>query len=63
MSKIKHTLIALTLLLASCQPQSYEQCVLKNLEGVNSDLAAKLVADTCRLQFPEPENRFQQFFE
>ncbi len=47
--------------LTACQPETYEECLLKNLKGIDGDLAATLVADACRKQFPLPENRFSSF--
>lgn len=35
-------------------PSTYEECVLKNVKGVKSDMAARLVANVCREQFPKP---------
>ncbi|BDD88014.1 hypothetical protein [Desulfofustis limnaeus] len=43
------------------QPKSYEDCVLKNLKGVESEMAARLVHAACREKFPEPPNPFDQF--
>jgi hypothetical protein len=36
-------------------PDNYEECVLENMEGVSSDLAARMIADSCRSKFPAIE--------
>ena len=33
---------------------TYEDCVLENIKGVESDKAAYFVAKSCRLKFPAP---------
>lgn len=32
-------------------PANYDECILKNMQGVTSDVAARLVAASCRSQF------------
>jgi hypothetical protein len=36
-------------------PDSYEECILKNMKGVGNDIAAQAVKSACRKQFPEFE--------
>lgn len=48
------------LLLAGCDqlpPNSFEDCILQNIEGATSDVAAAQVAAACRAKFPQ---RFNQ---
>lgn len=35
-------------------PSTYQECVLENMKGVTSDLAAKSIAWACHSQFPLP---------
>ena len=37
-------------------PSNYEECLLENLKGVNSDTAARLVAMACMDKFPQPSS-------
>lgn len=41
-------------------PSNYDECILENMEGVNSDLAAKAVIHSCRDKFPLPELEVKQ---
>jgi len=36
-------------------PSDYDECILKNMKGVTSDLAAKLVRRSCIEKFPKKE--------
>lgn len=36
-------------------PNNYEECVLKNMKGVNSDVAARIVRNACLEKFPSSE--------
>lgn len=36
-------------------PKTYDECVLENMKGVNSDTAARLVANSCREKFKVKE--------
>lgn len=33
-------------------PSNYDECILENMRGVGSDIAARVVARACRSQFP-----------
>ena len=48
---------ALALQLTACDrlfgPSDYDECVLQSMKGVNSDLAARAIAISCREKFPE----------
>ena len=35
-------------------PSTYEECILENMKGVQSDVAARQIARACRQQFPLP---------
>jgi len=51
-------------LLASCQeamPTTYEECLQKNLKGIESDIGARYISQSCRGQFPLPYNKYAQF--
>ncbi len=37
----------------TASPDSYEDCVLKNMKGVESDRVASIIAYTCRDKFPD----------
>lgn len=37
-------------------PSNYDECILDGMKGVNSDVAAKLVAQACRKKFPVNKN-------
>lgn len=39
-------------LLSSCGPQNYNDCILENLRGVSNDQVARQVARACRAKFP-----------
>lgn len=41
-------------------PSTYEDCILKNMQGVTGDLAAATVRDACRKKFPVPSTRFSE---
>ena len=36
-------------------PSNYDECILANMKGVGSDLAARAVAGSCARQFPQPK--------
>ncbi len=40
-------------------PKNYDECILKGMQGVVSDVAARAIQDACRNKFPEsrPESR------
>ena len=38
-------------------PSDYDECILKNMKGVTSDLAARLVRRSCRAKFPRKERQ------
>ncbi|MGY6509060.1 hypothetical protein ACXIUH_08830 [Vibrio parahaemolyticus] len=46
---------AVALLLGGCDqvfgPKDYDDCILQNMKGVNSDLGAKQIAHSCRVKF------------
>ncbi|HBN13528.1 MAG: hypothetical protein CMQ46_13900 [Gammaproteobacteria bacterium] len=46
-----------------CAPEkavaSYDECILKNIGGVDSDTAAQLIHQACRSQFPESDTQSQ----
>ena len=50
-------LVALALQLTACDrlfgPSDYDDCVLQSMRGVNSDLAARAIAKSCREKFPK----------
>jgi hypothetical protein len=57
---IKNTIfVAVVLLIPSYAiagwfgPSTYEECVLKNMKGVTSDQASRIIAKACRDKFPE----------
>lgn len=33
-------------------PSDYDECILKHMKGVTSDVAAKLIRRSCREKFP-----------
>jgi len=37
------------------KPKSYEECIMKSMDGVQSDIAARLKANACRSMFPKPD--------
>jgi hypothetical protein len=39
-------------LLVSCGPSNFDECILKNMKGVNSDLGARSIGAACLSQFP-----------
>lgn len=49
-------LIALAALF-SCSSETYDDCLLKGMEGKNSDRAVTAVEDACRRKFEQPANR------
>lgn len=53
-------LLALSCLLSACdqKPQSYEDCILKNMDGINSDVAAYSIKAACKAKFPNPFDKF-----
>lgn len=42
-------------------PSTYEECVLENIKGVNNDVAAQIVRNTCAAKFPplNPPNYYR----
>ena len=36
-------------------PENYDQCILENMKGVTSDVAAGQIANSCRKEFPAEE--------
>ncbi len=55
--KIIITTVMLIALLAGCDqissPKNYDDCILKNMKGVDSKLGVVQVLDSCRKKFPE----------
>ena len=55
-------IIAICLLLASpiqagiFGPKNYDECILKHMKGVTSDLAARAICDSCLKQFPKKKS-------
>ena len=41
--------------------KNYEDCVLENMKGVESDSAARYIQATCRAKFPSEPNPFDKF--
>ncbi len=37
-------------------PSNYEECILENMKGVQSDVAAKMIASICRKKFPDEKD-------
>lgn len=35
------------------EPKTYEECILENMKGINGDVAAQLVARSCKTKFEE----------
>ena len=35
-------------------PSTYDECILENMKGVGSDLAARVVMGICQRKFPSP---------
>jgi len=62
---IKKTMVlaAIGLTLSSCEktPANFDDCVIKNMEGVRSDVAAVSIRRSCENKFPAPANFFDQF--
>ncbi|TKB08404.1 hypothetical protein [Desulforhopalus sp. IMCC35007] len=59
---MKKFLLALCVLSVPCSsvagwfgPDNYEDCILENSKGVDSDVAARLVHNACRKKFPTDE--------
>jgi hypothetical protein len=49
-------------------PNSYDECILESMKGVTSDVAARMIASSCRKKFPDkpkvqPKSRELDFFE
>lgn len=51
MSKAAVLLCVFSLLIA-CGPSNFDECILKNMKGVDSDLVARSIGAACRSQFP-----------
>lgn len=41
----------------SMQPGNYDDCILENMKGVSSDVAARNIRRACRKKFPAPEQQ------
>ena len=39
-------------ILGNAGQQNYEDCILNNMKGVQSDIAAQAILDACRSKFP-----------
>lgn len=62
--KIKCFVVLLVALsITSCQKgfDSYDDCILASMKGVESDSAARIVRISCENKFPKPVNFFDQF--
>ena len=46
-------LIIFTLFITGCSPETYEECVFKNVKSANSDRGAAIANAVCRKKFPE----------
>ena len=44
--------VVVFLLFSSTRTRSYDDCILKNMRGVQGDKAAMIIAASCRKQFP-----------
>ncbi len=56
MRTIASTICAALVLMGCDQlssPQNYDDCILKNMHGVDSDVGAAQIRDSCRKKFPE----------
>lgn len=55
--KFKLAIAFLISILAGCDqitsPKDYDDCILKNMKGVNSDVGANQIRQSCRKKFPE----------
>lgn len=53
---LRRATLLLMILLTGCdqfsQPKNFDDCILKHMEGVTSDQAAKLIYRSCRAKFP-----------
>lgn len=45
-------LLCLIFLTACSGPSNYDECILESMKGVESDLAARLIAHSCGEKFP-----------
>lgn len=52
--------LALSFTLAACtkKPESYEDCIVENMKGINSDVAAYSIKAACKAKFPNPFDKF-----
>lgn len=46
-------LLTLSAVLAGCGPRNYDDCVLENMRGATSDVAAREIRESCESKFPE----------
>jgi hypothetical protein len=44
-------------------PDTYEECILKNMKGVSNDVAANAVENACRNQFPKKSGKLTHYVE
>lgn len=64
---MRKSVLAMILLLASVParaqfgglfgPENYDQCILRSMKGVTSDVAAAQIVNSCRKEFPAEEER------
>lgn len=47
------TLVALTMMLAGCGPHDFDACILQNMKGTKSNVAAAGIRRSCRQKFPK----------
>ena len=61
---MKATIAALilpfTLVACDRKPESYEDCIVENMKGINSDVAAYSIRAACKEKFEKP-NPFDKF--
>lgn len=50
---IQAQLLPMAGILGNTSQQSYEDCILNNMKGVQSDVAAQAILEACRTKFPE----------
>jgi len=52
--KARHPLlIALIALICGCGPSTWDECILENMRGVQSDVAARAIGAACDERFPQ----------
>lgn len=56
-------IITVALALSSCEEKAatLDECVIQNMNGIDSDVAARAVIRACENMFPAPPNFFDQF--